>query len=67
MKNLDLKALLYTVAATLGLGVVAFLGFMFPLPMLLIVGIVLIVSFAFNAYRLFSLTNKQKKSKNDGF
>jgi len=65
MKNLDLKALLYTVAATLGLGVVAFLGFMFPLPMLLVVGIVLIVSFAFNAYRLFSLTNKHKKDKND--
>ena len=65
MKKLDLKALLYTVAATLGLGVVAFLGFMFPLPMLLAVGITLIVSFAYNAYSLFSLTNKHKKDKND--
>lgn len=65
MKKLDLRALLYTVAATLGLGVVAFLGFMFPLPMLLVVGITLIVSFAYNAYNLFSLTNKHKKDKND--
>ncbi len=65
MKKLDLKALLYTVAATLGLVVVAFLGFYFPLPMLFTMGIILFASFAYNAYSLFSLTNKHKKDKND--
>jgi hypothetical protein len=61
MKKLNLKALFYTALMVLGLAVVAVLGFYFPMPMLLCMGIFLVGTFSYQAYQLFSQIYDKEK------